>query len=74
MNSTECSKLITETFMDGARFSSSVNYKIKSLSIVIHKLVNEISFTEILQVVRDINVVFQHSEVLRNAAFLGVTK
>lgn len=58
MNSTECFKLIAKTFMDGARFSSSVNYKIKSLSIVVHKLVNEISFTEILQVLRDINVVF----------------
>lgn len=44
--------------MDGARFSSSANCKIKSLSIVIHTLVNEISFIEILQVVGDINVVF----------------
>lgn len=58
MNSSECFKLVTEAFTDGARFSSSVNYKIKSLSRVIRKLVNEIPFLENFQVVRDINVVF----------------
>lgn len=58
MNSSECFKLVTEAFTDGARFSSSVNYKIKSLSRVTRKLVNEISFLENFQVVRDINVVF----------------